>query len=142
MAYVNKFLSESDRAFFESLNIKSKLTSCEELVPAPRKWLVDKVRMAKFFILEGRGNELDNIPLYMALYYRGHLAIIEAYEDSSGDLKTGYNFNWKINKMTSDVALSDDKEKIRELIIDALHVVGYSYQKATVHVNKIAAPVS
>ena len=100
MAFVNETLSENDKVFFNSFELKDPFSK-EELARVPEQWSVDKVKKYYLICLGGQGYTMSEE--YPPYYYRliidnVPIKIVARYQ-SVGNAKTGINMKWYIQSI-------------------------------------------
>jgi hypothetical protein len=132
MAFVNEKISECDREYFYSLNLKSPFT--DELVE-PWKWTIDREREIFLVGLAGQGSEHSEIPMYYALVWKKNVIIIETFSGGTGSYSTGVEKWWRIPSIRIPECMAAEKDKVVELVKEAFDAHGSGYKRD--HVKKV-----
>jgi hypothetical protein len=122
MAFVNEEISEKDKEYFNSFNLKSPFTRNEPI--EPWKWIIDRERDAFLVALGGQGYYESEIPRFYALIWKKNIIKIETFRNGIGSFSTGVEIWWKITKIEAPECMIEDNTEMVELIKEALDAEG------------------
>jgi len=140
MAFENEKISEVDRELFNSFNLKSPFTG-EAL--QSRRWVIDREREAYLIALGGQGMYYSEVPMFYAFIWKNNVVKLETFENSKGDILSGYETKWKINRIEAPKSLLQDHEVLMNLIKEAFISEASPSKKdvlSIVHFDYIATP--
>lgn len=130
MAFVYEKLTEADKAFFESFELKHPLDRFS-LAYTPRNWVCDREREMFFFPIGGRGllDDPDNPPSWFYFIWKKKKIKVQTYRKATGDWNIGINMTWKIDRIVAPDSLRGHGAELQALIKQAFEARTYGMEK-------------
>lgn len=119
MPFVFAKVSDDDREFFESLDLKNCWGNAPFPLTKDTKWCIDRERNA---CLVRIGGGYQDMPNFHDFWWNGNTIRLEVISTSTGNYEDGLDITWNIVKLPIPETIWDKQNQILEMLYDAFSV--------------------
>ena len=120
MGFVYERVPEEDREFFKSMGLKDCWGREGKCLTKRTKWCADREKNAYLVGIGGGYN--GEMPYFYDLWWNSQIIRMEIERGSKGNVETGIEVIWFINRISVPCDIWEYKDKIVEIIEEAFSI--------------------